>query len=147
MTVQLKPLDLRKLKKDMRTIMNEIDRMEGKLDDHYSPATWQRLQKTTDKVTVAVEAVRMMMNGKAPKKLAAAAGLHIRKPLPIWHGTRCYPPDGFHHVKSLSVLLVRFVMHLLASLVGSGTCRVAHLTLHKARRNAFHEQQKLKKAS
>jgi hypothetical protein len=58
----LKPLNLGKLKADLALIMDEINRSNGVLPDYYSPVMWQRLQQTADKVSTAIQCVRMKLS-------------------------------------------------------------------------------------
>lgn len=66
-----KPLNISKLRRDMRTIMDEIDRTGGTLPDAYSPMMWQRLQHTTEKVANAIQAVRLRLNGMSCDEIAS----------------------------------------------------------------------------
>jgi hypothetical protein len=72
---KLKPLNLKKLRKDLQTIMDEIDRTNGILPDFYSPIMWQRLQNTADTVANAIQAVRLRLNGKTNSEVASELGL------------------------------------------------------------------------
>jgi hypothetical protein len=72
---QIKQIDLAKLRKDLQTIMNEIDSTPAGLLDAYSPHMWLRLQKTTEKVATAVNAVRLRLSGKTCDEIAVQLGL------------------------------------------------------------------------
>jgi hypothetical protein len=74
-TKKLKPLNIEKLRLDMKIIMDEIDRTGGVLPDAYSPLMWQRLQKTTEKVADAIQAVRLTLSGMTCGEAAAKLGL------------------------------------------------------------------------
>jgi hypothetical protein len=74
-TEKLKPLNIEKLRRDMKTIMDEIDRSGGVLPDAYSPVMWQRLQETTEKVADAIQAVRLTLSGMTCGEAAAELGL------------------------------------------------------------------------
>ena len=72
---KLKPLDLKKLRKDLQLIMDEIDRTQGILPDYYSPVMWSRLQDTAERVANAIQAVRMKLNGKPVEDIVKELGL------------------------------------------------------------------------
>jgi DNA-binding CsgD family transcriptional regulator len=75
MNEKLKPLSLPKLRKDLQTIMDEIDRSHGVIADNYSPVMWQRLQNTAEKVANAIECVRMRLS--SPEMNAEQIGKHL----------------------------------------------------------------------
>jgi hypothetical protein len=72
---QVAPLNLAKLRRDMQTIMDEIDRTGGVLPDAYSPVMWQRLQNATENVATAIQAVRLSLSGMSHTEIAAKLGL------------------------------------------------------------------------
>ena len=72
---KVKPLNIEKLRRDMRIIMDEIDRSGGVLPDAYSPLMWQRLQETTEKVADAIQAVRLTLSGMTCGEAAVKLGL------------------------------------------------------------------------
>src|SRR5580693_1065861 len=74
-TKKLKPLNIEKLRRDLKVVMDEIDRTGGVLPDAYSPVMWQRLQGTTEKVADAIQAVRLALSGMTCGEAAAKLGL------------------------------------------------------------------------
>jgi hypothetical protein len=74
-TEKLKPLNIEKLRRDMKVITDEIDRGGGVLSDAYSPIMWQRLQETTEKVANAIQAVRLTLSGMTCGAAATELGL------------------------------------------------------------------------
>jgi hypothetical protein len=73
----LKPLSIGKLRKDLQLIMDEIDRTHGVLPDYYSPVMWQRLQNTAEKVSDAIQAVRMKLSGMTTPQIADKLELKV----------------------------------------------------------------------
>lgn len=69
-----KPLDVEKLKHDLQVIMGELSNESSK--DMYSPTMWIRLQKTTDYVVTAINAVRLRLSGMTCREVAAK--LHLK---------------------------------------------------------------------
>jgi hypothetical protein len=76
---QIKQIDLAKLRKDLQTIMDEIDGTPAGVLDSYSPHMWMRLQKTTDKVATAINAVRLRLSGMSCAEIAAELGIGKRQ--------------------------------------------------------------------
>ena len=76
---QIKQIDLEKLRKDLKFIVEEIDTTPPELLDAYSPRTWMRLQKTTDKVATAINAVRLRLMGKTCGEIATELGISKRQ--------------------------------------------------------------------
>lgn len=74
-TKKLKPLNIEKLRRDMQIVMDEIDRTGGVLPDAYSPVMWQRLQRTTEAVANAIQAVRLTLSGMTCGEAADKLGL------------------------------------------------------------------------
>jgi hypothetical protein len=67
---ELKPLNMGKLRRDIQIIMDEIDRSGDILPDAYSPLMWQRLQRTTEGVANAIQAVRLRLSGMTCDEIA-----------------------------------------------------------------------------
>jgi len=72
-------IDLAKLRNDLQTIMDEIDSTPDGVPDAYSPHMWMRLQKTTEKVATAINAVRLRLAGKSCAEIAAELGIGKRQ--------------------------------------------------------------------
>jgi hypothetical protein len=72
---KLKPLNLGKLRRDLQLIMDEIDRTNGVLPDAYSPVMWQRLQNTAEKVSNAIQSVRLVLGGMTADEAASKVGI------------------------------------------------------------------------
>jgi hypothetical protein len=67
--------ELLKLRQDLQAIMDEIDGTPKEVLDAYSPHMWSRLQKTTEKIATAINAVRLRLSGKTCAEIAAELGV------------------------------------------------------------------------
>ena len=76
---EIKQIDLARLRKHLQTIMDEIDSTPAEVLDAYSPHMWLRLQKTTEKVATAINAVRLRVSGKTCAEIAVELGLSKRQ--------------------------------------------------------------------
>lgn len=72
---RISEIDLAKLREDLRAIMTEIDSTPKEVLDSYSPHMWSRLQKTTEKVATAINAVRQRLSGKTCSEIAVELGI------------------------------------------------------------------------
>src|ERR1700752_1382661 len=72
-------IDLKKLRKDLQTIMDEIDSTPAGVLDAYSPHLWMRFQNTTEKVATAINAVRLRLSGKTCAEIAFELRLSKRQ--------------------------------------------------------------------
>jgi predicted transcriptional regulator len=75
----IKQIDLARLRKDLQTIMDEIDSTPAAVLDAYSPRTWVRFRNTTEKVATAINAVRLRLTGKTCAEIAVELGLSKRQ--------------------------------------------------------------------
>lgn len=73
-TAAITTVDLQKLRHDMQTIMEELDRTSN-IPDAYGPQMWKRLAVTADRVATAINAVRMRLAGKTSSEIAGELGL------------------------------------------------------------------------
>jgi hypothetical protein len=69
-------VDRVKLRKDLQTIMDELDSTASNMDA-YSPYMWRRLQTTADTVATAINAVRLHLAGMPAGDIASQ--LHLKK--------------------------------------------------------------------
>lgn len=76
---EIKQIDLARLRKHLQTIMDEIDSTPAEVLDAYSPHMWLRLQKTTERVATAINAVRLRVSGKTCAEIAVELGLSKRQ--------------------------------------------------------------------
>jgi hypothetical protein len=73
----IKPLKLNKLREDLQLIIDEIDRIQVVLPDYYSPVLRTRVQETAEKVSRAIQVVRMKFSGKTLKEISDTLGLGV----------------------------------------------------------------------
>ena len=71
---QLPVVDLVMLRKNLQTILDELDSTASNLDA-YSPYMWRRLQTTADRVATAINAVRLHLAGMTAGDIAAQLNL------------------------------------------------------------------------
>jgi hypothetical protein len=72
---KISEIELVKLRKDLKAIMDEIDSTPKDVLDAYSPHMWSRLQKTTEKVATAINAVRLRLSGKTCAEISVELGI------------------------------------------------------------------------
>lgn len=68
-------IDFNKLRRDLKTLMEEVDRRLTSEFDAFSPAMWKRLQRTVDSVILEISAVRFALNGYSTAEVARKLGL------------------------------------------------------------------------
>jgi hypothetical protein len=68
-------IDLNKLRRDLQTLMEEIDRRLASEFDAFSPAMWNRLQHAVNRVILEISAVRLALNGYTAAEVACKLGL------------------------------------------------------------------------
>lgn len=71
----VEPIDFKKLKRDLQTLMQEVDLRLASEYDAFSPFMWNRLRNTVNAVIMEITAVRMVLNGKTCAEVAAKMGL------------------------------------------------------------------------
>jgi hypothetical protein len=71
----VEPIDFMKLKRDLQTLMQEVDLRLASEFDAFSPFMWNRLRNTVNAVIMEITAVRMVLNGKTCAEVAAVMGL------------------------------------------------------------------------
>jgi hypothetical protein len=71
----VEPIDFKKLKRDLQTLMQEVDLRLVCEFDAFSPFMWNRLRNTVNAVILEITAVRMVLNGKTCSQVAAEMGL------------------------------------------------------------------------
>jgi hypothetical protein len=68
-------IDFNKLRRDLQTLMEEVDRRLASEFDAFSPRMWKRLQHTVDNVIHEISAVRLALNGYTTAEVARKLGL------------------------------------------------------------------------
>jgi hypothetical protein len=68
-------IDFNKLRRDLQTLMEEVDRRLASEFDAFSPTMWKRLQRTVDGVILEISAVRLALNGYTTAEVARKLGL------------------------------------------------------------------------
>jgi hypothetical protein len=68
-------IDFNKLRRDLQTLMEEVDRRLASEFDAFSPTMWRRLQQTVDSVILEISAVRLALNGYTTAEVAHKLGL------------------------------------------------------------------------
>lgn len=68
-------IDFNKLRRNLQTLMEEVDRRLASEFDAFSPTMWKRLQQTVDSVILEISAVRLALNGYTTAEVARKLGL------------------------------------------------------------------------
>jgi hypothetical protein len=68
-------INFNKLRSDLQTLMEEVDRRLASEFDAFSPTMWKRLQRTVDSVILEISAVRLALNGHKTSEVALKLGL------------------------------------------------------------------------
>jgi hypothetical protein len=68
-------IDFNKLRRDLQTLMEEVDRRLASEFDAFSPTMWKRLQRAVDRVILEISAVRLALNGYTTAEVARKLGL------------------------------------------------------------------------
>jgi hypothetical protein len=68
-------IDFTKLRRDLQTLMEEVDRRLASEFDAFSPTMWERLQHTVNSVILEISAVRLALNGHTTAEVAHKLGL------------------------------------------------------------------------
>jgi hypothetical protein len=68
-------IDFNKLRRDLQTLMEEVDRRLTSEFDAFSPTMWKRLQRAVDHVILEISAVRLALNGYTTAEVARKLGL------------------------------------------------------------------------
>jgi hypothetical protein len=68
-------IDFNKLRRDLQTLMEEVDRRLTSEFDAFSPTMWKRLQRAVDRVILEISAVRLALNGYTTAEVARKLGL------------------------------------------------------------------------
>jgi plasmid maintenance system antidote protein VapI len=68
-------IDFNKLRRNLQTLMEEVDRRLVSEFDAFSPRMWKRLQRTVDSVILEISAVRLALNGYTTAEVARKLGL------------------------------------------------------------------------
>jgi hypothetical protein len=68
-------IDFTKLRRDLRTLMEEVDRRLASEFDAFSPTMWKRLQHSVNSVILEISAVRLALNGYTTAEVAQKLGL------------------------------------------------------------------------
>lgn len=68
-------IDFNKLRRDLRTLMEEVDRRLASEFDAFSPTMWKRLHHSVNHVILEISAVRLALNGYTTAQVAHKLGL------------------------------------------------------------------------
>ena len=68
-------INFNKLRRDLQTLMEEVDRRLASEFDAFSPTMWKRLQRAVDSVILEISAVRLALNGYKTSEVALKLGL------------------------------------------------------------------------
>jgi hypothetical protein len=68
-------IDFNKLRRDLRTLMEEVDNRLASEFDAFSPTMWKRLQYSVNSVILEISAVRLALNGHTTAEVAQKLGL------------------------------------------------------------------------
>ena len=68
-------IDFSKLRRDLQTLMEEVDRRLASEFDAFSPTMWKRLQSSVNGVILEISAVRLALNGYTTAEVAHKLGL------------------------------------------------------------------------
>ena len=68
-------IDFNKLRRDLQTLMEEVDCRLASEFDAFSPTMWNRLQRTVDGVILEISAARLALNGYTTAEVARKLGL------------------------------------------------------------------------
>ena len=68
-------IDFNKLRRDLQTLMEEVDRRLTSEFDAFSPTMWNRMQHTVNSVILEISAVRLALNGHTTAEVARKLGL------------------------------------------------------------------------
>lgn len=68
-------IDFKRLRRDLQTLMEEVDRRLASEFDAFSPTMWKRLQRAVDSVILEISAVRLALNGCTTAEVARKLGL------------------------------------------------------------------------
>jgi hypothetical protein len=68
-------INFNKLRRDLQTLMDEVDRRLASEFDAFSPTMWKRLQRAVDRVILEISAVRLALNGYTTADVARKLGL------------------------------------------------------------------------
>jgi hypothetical protein len=74
-TTAVEQIDFNKLRRDLQTLMEEVDRRLASEFDAFSPTMWKRLQRAVDSVILEISAVRLALNGYKTSEVALKLGL------------------------------------------------------------------------
>jgi hypothetical protein len=74
-TKLVEPIDFTKLRRNLRNLMEEVDRRLASEFDAFSPNMWFRLQRTVDSVITEIRALRLALNGYTTAEVAQKLGL------------------------------------------------------------------------
>ena len=71
----MEQIDFNKLRRNLQTLMAEVDRRLASEFDAFSPTMWKRLQRAVDSVILEISAVRLALNGYTTAEVARKLGL------------------------------------------------------------------------
>jgi hypothetical protein len=73
--IGVEQIDFNKLRRDLQTLMEEVDRRLASEFDAFSPRMWKRLHHSVNHVILEISAVRLALNGYTTAQVAHKMGL------------------------------------------------------------------------
>jgi len=86
-------IDFNRLRRDLQTLMEEVDRRLASEFDAFSPTMWKRLQRTVDSVILEISAVRLALNGYTTAEVARKLGLKKQRVAAFLAYNTMWQPD------------------------------------------------------
>ena len=71
----VEPIDFNKLRENLKTIMEEVDRRLESEYDAFSPKMWAKLRERVDLTVLEIKAVRLALNGMGTVEVANKLGV------------------------------------------------------------------------
>ena len=89
----MEQIDFKKLRRDLQTLMDEVDRRLASEFDAFSPTMWKRLQRTVDSVILEISAVRLVLNGYSTAEVARKLNLKKQHVAALLAFNTMFQPD------------------------------------------------------
>jgi hypothetical protein len=90
---EVEEIDFNRLRRDLQTLMEEVDRCFALEFDAFSPTMWKRLQRTVDGVILEISAVRLALNGYTTAEVARKLGLNKQQVAAFLAYNTMWQPD------------------------------------------------------
>ena len=89
----VEPIDFSKLRENLKTIMDEVDRRLESEYDAFSPKMWDKLRERVDQTVLAIKAVRMALNGMTSVEVADKLGVRRQQVAAVLAFNTMLQPD------------------------------------------------------